>query len=93
MKVSSGATLLGGKLGNGKLTKVNLGAALRGGATEEQPPFLTKVIFVNRLKPMWKNWEYGGWRHQPHLNFSLSLSQVVFKDRIYYHLYFIQLLT
>jgi len=23
-----------------------------------------------------------GWRHQPYLNFSLSLSQVVYKDRI-----------
>jgi len=40
-----------------------LGYADRGGATGEtggNSPLLTKVIFVNRLKPMRKYWRYGG---------------------------------
>jgi len=69
----------------------SLAAGDRGGATEKTrravPSTLHKghFYFCNRLKPMRKYWEYGGEggsRHQPYLNFSLSLSQVIFKDRI-----------
>jgi len=40
------------------------------------------IVFVNRLKPMRRFRGIGRWRHQPYLNFNLSLSQLVFKDRI-----------
>jgi len=49
------------------------GAVPRGeGTGGNSPPLLTKVVFVNRLKPMRKYWGYEGGRHQPYLNFSLS---------------------
>jgi len=62
--------------------KLRPGAAPRGDWGERSPQLLTKVIFVNRLKPMRKYWGYEGWRHQPYLNYSLSLLPVVFKNRI-----------
>jgi len=36
------------------------GAAPRGGLVGTVLPLLTKVIFVNRLKPLRKYWGYGG---------------------------------
>jgi len=58
------------------------GATPRGDWGKQSPLLLTKVIFVNRLKPLRIYRGYGRWRHQPYLNFRLSLSQVVFKDQI-----------
>jgi len=47
------------------------------------PLFLTKVIFVNRLKPLRKYWGYGGKVMLLTIHkFQSGLSQVVLKDRI-----------
>jgi len=58
------------------------GAAPRGGLGSNSSPNPLKDHFCKSSKTDEKIvgvWE--GWHHQPYLNFNLSLSQVVFKDR------------
>jgi len=63
--------------------RIKPGAAPRGvsgGGTV--PPFLTKVIFVNRLKPMRKYWRYGGMTSPTIFKFQPDFVTSVFKDWI-----------
>jgi len=53
-----------------------------GGTQGNSPPTPHKGHFYKSSRTDEKNWGMGAWRHQPYLNFSLSLSQVVYKDRI-----------
>jgi len=41
-------------------TETNQGRRHEGGLGEQSPIFVTKVIFVNRLKLLRKYWGYGG---------------------------------